>query len=207
MALIECPECKYQISDKAPNCPKCGAPKISRSSPSPVATNLPKTRRPGKRHTTKIIFVFFVLILGIGYWLWRATTSDEAAPLSAGFFAAFRQPERVVNERAELKEGEFASYFFALRTDARVQVQVSAGPKNVDVMLMTKEEAERLRQSPDNLFGGRYTYREDLSSKQVHAMDRTEVLPKGEWTIVVMRPSEGLLPEKGTSVNIIVTTY
>ena len=26
MALIECAECKHQVSDKAASCPKCGAP-------------------------------------------------------------------------------------------------------------------------------------------------------------------------------------
>jgi len=26
MALINCPECTSEISDKAPSCPKCGAP-------------------------------------------------------------------------------------------------------------------------------------------------------------------------------------
>ena len=27
MALIECPECNKEISDKAPACPHCGCPK------------------------------------------------------------------------------------------------------------------------------------------------------------------------------------
>ncbi len=37
MALISCPECGTEVSDKAGACPKCGCP-ISRSSPSqPVA--------------------------------------------------------------------------------------------------------------------------------------------------------------------------
>jgi hypothetical protein len=36
-------------------------------------------------------------------------------------------------------------------------------------------------------------------------MDKTEVLPKGEWTIIVLQPSEALLSQKGTAVNIIVT--
>jgi uncharacterized membrane protein YvbJ len=26
MALIECPECGKEVSDKAPGCPQCGAP-------------------------------------------------------------------------------------------------------------------------------------------------------------------------------------
>ena len=37
MALIPCYECEREISDKAPACPHCGAPKEERS-PEPVAT-------------------------------------------------------------------------------------------------------------------------------------------------------------------------
>ena len=37
MALIKCYECEKEISDKAPACPHCGAPKEGRP-PEPVAT-------------------------------------------------------------------------------------------------------------------------------------------------------------------------
>lgn len=34
MALITCPDCKKEVSDKAPNCPGCGRPMSSFSSKS-----------------------------------------------------------------------------------------------------------------------------------------------------------------------------
>jgi hypothetical protein len=37
MALIECPECRAQISDKAPTCIKCGAPVIKTAGYKPAA--------------------------------------------------------------------------------------------------------------------------------------------------------------------------
>jgi hypothetical protein len=202
MSLIECPECKKQISDKALKCPQCGAPIASISSPSPTGHSFSK-----KGTKIRIILALLVIIVGVSYWFWRASTSNRAAPPSAGLSAALRQPVKVVDEQVELKEGQFVSYFFALRTDARVQVQVNAQPKHVDVMLMTKEEADKFRQVSGSLFGGQYTYRQAFSSKQVLRMDKTEILPKGEWTIIVMRPSEALLFQKGTSLNIIVTVY
>lgn len=206
MALRECPECKKQISDKALRCPQCGAPRVS------IAPQDPKTlglfEKPKKRIRSRIFLLLpLAIIIGISYWFWRASTSHRVAPPSAGFFAALRQPKKVVDERLELKEGQFVSYPFALRTDARVEVEVNAEPKHVDVMLMTREEASKFRGISGRLSEGEFAYGQGLSSKQVHRMDKTEVLPKGEWTIIVFRPSEALLSREGTSVNIIVTVY
>ena len=38
MALIKCYECSREISDKAPACPQCGAPKKKSSAPKKKAT-------------------------------------------------------------------------------------------------------------------------------------------------------------------------
>ena len=37
MALVNCPECKAQISDRATACPQCGNPLLPPQSPAPVA--------------------------------------------------------------------------------------------------------------------------------------------------------------------------
>jgi hypothetical protein len=206
MALIECPECRKQISDKALRCPQCGAPKVSIASPIPKAPGF--LEKPRMRTRMRIfLLLLLAIIIGFSYWFWRASTNDRVAPPSAGFFAVFRQPRTVVDERVELKKGEFISYRFGLRTDARVEVQVNAQPQHVDVVIMTKEEADKLRQASGRLSGGEYTHVQALSSRQVHRMDKTEVLPKGEWAVFVFRPSEALLSREGTSVNITVTVY
>lgn len=206
MPLIECPKCRKQISDKVLRCPQCGAPRLSIASPSPRSPGL--SEKPRKRTGIRIFsLLLLAIIIGVSYWFWRASTSNRAAPLSAGIFAAFRQPKTVVDKRVELKQGQFISHRFGLRTDARVEVQVSADPQYVDVMIMTKEDADRLRQTPGRLSGGEYKYVEALSSKQVHRMDKTEVLPKGEWAVIVMQPSEALSFQERTSVSIVVTAY
>jgi hypothetical protein len=142
------------------------------------------------------------MIISVSYWVWRASTSNRAAPLSAGIFAGFRQPKTVVDERVELKQEQFVSYSFGLKTDSRVEIQVKAVPQHVDVILMKKEEADKLRQNSGRISGGEYKHMQALSSNQVHWMDKTEVLPKGEWSIIVMRSSEA-----ATSLNVIVTVY
>jgi hypothetical protein len=38
-------------------------------------------------------------------------------------------------------------------------------------------------------------------------MDRTEALPRGEWSIIVKRPSEALLFQDPTAADIVVTVY
>ena len=60
MALIKCPECGREISEKAPTCPGCGAP-VAAGSTTPIspATHVAVTRRGGKWEAAG-----FVLVLG-----------------------------------------------------------------------------------------------------------------------------------------------
>ena len=49
MALIKCYECGKEISDKAPSCPQCGAPKLvaaNKGSGSKKTPNLAKYLKP-----------------------------------------------------------------------------------------------------------------------------------------------------------------
>lgn len=43
MALIGCPECRREVSDRAPSCPHCGCP-IARGGPPTPAPGLPVQR-------------------------------------------------------------------------------------------------------------------------------------------------------------------
>ena len=106
-----------------------------------------------------------------------------------------------------MKEGQHVSYAFGLETDSRVHVRVIATADALDVMLMPKTEEEKFRQAGGSLFGGRYTCRQDLSSTQVGWLDKTEVVTKGERTLVVMRPKEASPGKEGASAEIAVTVY
>ena len=190
MALIECPECKKQISDTAPACPQCGAPIASSISLLSATTETIKRRSSSWPY---FLLVLLVLIVGISFWFWRASTNNRSAPPSAGFAGIFRQPQKLVDERIELKEGQLFTSSFTLKNDARVQVKVDAGPKTVDVMLMTKEEHEKFKQDSGNIFDEQYTFKQRLSSKHILQMDKTEILPVGDWVIIVTRPREAIL--------------
>jgi len=63
MALINCNECKKEISDKAATCPHCGAPV------------------PKKKPNAKMAAIVWIIILGVGsIWLFSGKDPKPAAP-------------------------------------------------------------------------------------------------------------------------------
>ena len=125
MALIECPECRNQISNKAPACPQCGVPIASTLSALTTETTASPEVSGSAKKGFKIHPAFLVLLVvaaAVIFWLWRSATSDRAAPPSAGLSGALRQPDKLVDERIELNEGQSTFYSFRLGTDARVRV-------------------------------------------------------------------------------------
>lgn len=206
MALMKCNECGKDVSDKAGTCPNCGAPVA-------IAAQAEQAPRPAAvpasagRKTSKWAYVGLAIIAVTVFYIYRAATSDRAAPLSAGLAGALRQPKKIVSDRFSLKEGQAQMFGFNLSRDARVEVNVEASPKNVDVMLMTADDLERFRQAQGKLFGGQYTYRQALSRQATMRMHQTETLPLGSWAIVVQRPQEALIFGHETTVSIDVTVY
>ena len=204
MALIVCLECRKDVSDKARKCPHCGAPIASGVSTWKPGAAGPLKKKPAIR---AVKYVLVIAVLGAAWWIWQAATSDKKAPFSAGLAAAFREPRKVADTREALKGGQHVSYAFGLETDSRVHVRVIAMADAVEVMLMPKTEAERFRNAEGNLFGGGYTCFEALSSRQVGWLDKTEVVPKGEWSLVVMRPKAASPGKEGAPADIAVTVY
>ena len=75
MALIKCPECGHQVSDKANACPNCGCPIIQATNQSKLEVNHPTIAKPvtepkwvnkyrtkTKKRNTRIIISWIVLI-------------------------------------------------------------------------------------------------------------------------------------------------
>jgi hypothetical protein len=216
MALIHGTVCGKQISDKAASCSGCGAPVaglLTETPPPQAITSIPEEMAGGARSKRPIarpgFLVLGVLLLAIPAFMvlrgGRGRSASDPPPRSLS--EAIRQPVRVVNEKVDLKEGSYMVYSFVLNKQASVQVQVTAEPKHVDVMLMTKDEAEKFREVSGKLFGGKYSYRQALSSQNVLRMDETELLPAGAWAIVVMRPVEAIFRHKATKADIVVTAY
>ncbi len=91
MALIACPECGREVSDKAPTCPGCGAPIAGAvtAGPAPVTT-IQATGQDLKSHLVGAVLVFFI---GLLYMLFNISSNPVlaygagAASLAALFWA------------------------------------------------------------------------------------------------------------------------
>ncbi|MFP4080867.1 MAG: hypothetical protein ACLFMW_07815 [Ectothiorhodospira sp.] len=108
MALIECPECGRQVSDKAPTCPGCGVPIAARQSAETVhdeGMEQPPQDHDGEgyeeeqpwseeelaemefndqvqRHRVLSVLLFFGgLTLGMGMKTWLGYDPDDGRPL------------------------------------------------------------------------------------------------------------------------------
>lgn len=65
MALIDCNECKKQVSDKASACPNCGAPISNKSDIAAIGTNLTTTQLTSKRLKLHMLLSGILTLIGI----------------------------------------------------------------------------------------------------------------------------------------------
>ena len=63
MALINCPECGKEVSDKAPTCPNCGVPIASKSNIQPGS--IQTIEETSKRFKLITIFSVLTMIFGL----------------------------------------------------------------------------------------------------------------------------------------------
>ena len=202
MALIDCTECGKQVSDKASACPNCGAPiELPAAKPSDISAGTAaaekETKSPSIKKKKSLIasIVTAALIAGGIYIYYKVSTGSSVRSAITG-------PETIVSERIPLKEGEAMSYNFTLPSQRRVEVNVRANPKKVNVMLMTVSEWSKFKKVKGSLFGGNYTYRKALSRESILSMNESEILPAGRWYIIVERPSESILFGDSTKATI-----
>lgn len=70
MALINCPECSKEVSDKAPSCPNCGNPISTANDTQAIGTSLTTIQETSKRlkmHTIgSVLLVIVGVVWGIG---------------------------------------------------------------------------------------------------------------------------------------------
>ena len=84
MALIACSECGAQVSDRAPTCPKCGAPVAAPAASTPPAE--PAASRPKRRHVWlwwTIAGVALVAVASAGVFLWLSDRAQRQAVAAA----------------------------------------------------------------------------------------------------------------------------
>lgn len=116
-------------------------------------------------------------------------------------------PRVTVNETIQLNEGSAKYYPLNLGVATRVRVQVNAGPRDVNVLLMTPLQLEQYQLASQQI-GAQYQYTTSpLSDWNILNMDQTGVVPAGNWDIVVIRPHEAVFLRNATAAQVIVTLY
>ncbi len=96
MALIKCNECGQMVSDKASNCPNCGAPVVNKPEEQVLATKVEKTadQQPQERQTRRkniaivllsvALFVVVVVLLILLLRGWNTTNTINENLISGG---------------------------------------------------------------------------------------------------------------------------
>jgi hypothetical protein len=80
MSLIQCPECKNEISDKAIYCPQCGYP---------IAKHLKRVFSPGnenKRNKAKIFLPAILIFLSAILIMTGSFSINQGKPMLLGIF-------------------------------------------------------------------------------------------------------------------------
>ncbi|MBK8896849.1 MAG: zinc-ribbon domain-containing protein [Candidatus Competibacteraceae bacterium] len=84
--LIECPECKNSVSDKAPTCPKCGAPiALAKQKEVRALGEAPTTTQATSKHLKKLLMIFVAtLLLGLIIFIVQMNSATQAGtPMAA----------------------------------------------------------------------------------------------------------------------------
>jgi hypothetical protein len=116
-------------------------------------------------------------------------------------------PQTIVSETISLKEGQAMGYGFRIPSDRRIEVNVTASPKPVNVMLMSETQWKKYNEVRGKLFGGQYEYKQALSKQAVLQMKEGDILPAGSYRIVVERPEEALVFKKETAASVTIIGY
>ncbi|MDP3297600.1 MAG: zinc ribbon domain-containing protein [Thermodesulfovibrionia bacterium] len=64
MALIKCPECGTEVSDKAVACPKCAHPIVEGSAEQAQTVKAQPIKKTAKKYKGKMLIGIFLMVLG-----------------------------------------------------------------------------------------------------------------------------------------------
>lgn len=114
MALLNCVDCGDSVSDRAPTCPKCGAPRTIAGTASPAPALAPSTNPRRKTHPITLIVALGLLVV-VG---WSSLSSYHKSQLPA-------LPMQVQSRPAILGKG--LVILFENQTDQPLSVSATLG--------------------------------------------------------------------------------
>ncbi|WP_102348431.1 zinc-ribbon domain-containing protein [Bacillus sp. Marseille-P3661] len=169
MALISCPECSREISDKVKSCPHCGYPldgeQESTQKVELTSVNLKMEKRKKKKLLTLIISLLVVgLLLGVGYSVYSKQQSEKIAAeyaenvdlLLIEMVASGAQAESLLNltakvwvntiyEEEDFKTDQYTKKYGYFEDDFNVSLARLFADEN------TKKTIESIETSQDNV--------------------------------------------------------
>lgn len=135
MSLINCPECKTEVSDQAGNCPKCGFP--LKTDPSSKPSN--KNPLSIKKLIIGIIPILLIIAAWYGYTNYQSQKAQQLAVEAAK--KAQQQPVTLYDEEDLLNESQQPlEKAFDLSRTSNVKVQLLVnGTYTVNVVVLDND--------------------------------------------------------------------
>lgn len=88
MALIKCPDCGTEVSDRAPSCPKCGAPIAAAAETTAAGAPLTTTQGTSKKLKLQSLIAGVILVFSLVALSGGASNPEAGAPTLPLVFAA-----------------------------------------------------------------------------------------------------------------------
>lgn len=130
MALIKCPECQTEVSEKAANCPKCAYPLTGGGNPQSAAGAQAAAASPMRKI---VLVVVGVLVLAGTYW-WLMGSRDrnpDAVSTSAPRQEAANSSSGATPESAPVEEGKTQTTSAAVRPSAEDRIEFAKQDKQL----------------------------------------------------------------------------
>jgi hypothetical protein len=206
MALIQCPECKTDVSDQAPVCPKCGCPIAA---PAPAATAPPSVKPKAKAKgffdagANVRILVRLLVILGVlggtGYFLLRQFYGERVANRIVK--TVTKSPIDIADETIQVQASSWAWQEFNTAYDGTLVVTMEVVNGNpVDVMLVPAEEVRRGKKLKDMTKMEKHI--PAFHATKTKSLKRESRLPKGAYALVLHDGTLGLLSASRSDVKV-----
>ena len=136
MALIQCPECNKEISDKVKSCPQCGYPLVEETKPispqpsikqTPPISTPPQVPKKKKRGCLISAILLFIFACGMGFGIYQITQNPEKYQEGGNVEIVFDASQYSYITKDELIEklGEPTGIYDTIYTYAEMEFTVS----------------------------------------------------------------------------------